>query len=109
LNDEQLANLDPTTAAQGLPGRDAPVEGLSSAAPVRDLWNEEGDDFFQPNSGAQGSSGNGANNTPNEEETGAPALPAARSRKRRTGATGPRKGGKRKSVASATPASVDVV
>ncbi|KAF8740591.1 hypothetical protein AX14_007973 [Amanita brunnescens Koide BX004] len=108
LNDEQLANLDPSTAAQGLASRDVPVEGLSSAAPVRDLWNDEGDDFFKPSSGAQASLGNGASNTPNEEETGAP-VPVARSRKRRTGAAGPRKGGKRKSTASAEVASIDVV
>lgn len=111
LNDEQLANLDPATATQGLASQDVPAEGLSSTAPVRDLWNDEGDDFFKPSNGAQASLGNGTSNTPNEEETGAP-VPAARSKKRRTGAAGSRKGGKRKSIASAevaTSANVDVV
>ena len=111
LNDEQLANLDSTSTAQELTTRgDMPVEGISSVAPVRDLWNEEGDDFFRPNSGAPASLGNGTSNTPNEEEIGAP-IPTGR-KKRRTGVSGPRKGGKKKSVAStgvATPASIDVI
>ncbi|KAF8622243.1 hypothetical protein AX15_007182 [Amanita polypyramis BW_CC] len=112
LNDEQLANLDSATTTQELtaPG-DTLAEGTSSIVPVRDLWNEEGDDFFRPNSGAPTLLGNGASNTPNEEEIGAPAL-TGRSKKRRAGTSGPRKGGKKKSVALtevATPARIDVV
>lgn len=106
LNDEQLANLDPATAAQGLSGQgDKPIDGLGSTGPGGDLWNEEGDDFFKPNSGAP--AGNGTGNTPNEEETET-QVPAARSRKRRPGGSGVKKGGKKKSVVSTevpTPAS----
>ncbi|KAJ7170009.1 SNF2 family DNA-dependent ATPase [Mycena filopes] len=84
LNDEQLASLDTT----------APAPAQDSVKPVddaRDLWNEEGDDFF----GHSGPNPLGADVV--DDETGAPATTSTRGKKRKpTGAPRGRKPGKKK-------------
>ncbi|KAF8898609.1 SNF2 family N-terminal domain-containing protein [Infundibulicybe gibba] len=75
LNDEQLATLESSTN-QNVEGN---TVNSDAAQPVRDLWNDEGDDFF----------GHSGPTLPNvatdgvEEETGASAAAAARGRKRK--------------------------
>lgn len=46
LNDEQLAGLD-TSSTKALAGDDQVSGGNEAREPVRDLWNDEGDDFFR--------------------------------------------------------------
>ncbi|KAF8640916.1 hypothetical protein AX17_000564 [Amanita inopinata Kibby_2008] len=118
LNDEQLANLNGTTTTQALPesSSNKPIEGVGGGnVAVRDLWNEEGDDFFGHTS-APGSTSNNARNTPNDEENGTPMPASVRGKKRRAGISNTSRsrkaGGKKKLAAStevATPASIDVV
>ena len=92
LNDEQLATLD-TTPAQGAPA----IKAAGDEA-ARDLWNEEGDDFF-------GHSGPTTGPSPSvdiaEEENGGPVpAPATRGKKRKPGTGAPRgrKPGKKKAA-----------
>ncbi|PFH54596.1 hypothetical protein AMATHDRAFT_52228 [Amanita thiersii Skay4041] len=117
LNDEQLANLDPATATQGLSdqkhSKSIAKSSNDESGTVRDLWNEEGDDFFGHSTNASGITGSG---TPHDDDNGTPVPSNHRGGKRRTGAPGatrPRKtGGKRRSGMSTevpTPASVDNV
>jgi len=110
LNDDQLASLD-NSAATGLSSKRAgkrPAEA-EDGEPVRDLWNEEGDDFFVHMSG-------GSNPIVMEkigDDDGTPAPGVSRSKKRKAPGgsrgrrTGPKAGGgaKRnlKSGAKATP------
>ncbi|KAH7909117.1 SNF2 family N-terminal domain-containing protein [Hygrophoropsis aurantiaca] len=108
LNDDQLANIDSTTGLSAKKAGKRPV-GSSESQPqtVRDLWNEEGDDFFGHSTAA------GLNTVVDageEDET----VPSNRSKKRKTGTARPRKantksvGGKKKvdtSAIEATPTS----
>lgn len=93
LNDDQLANLDSSNAnASGSSSKKAGkravgVSEVPSGDTMRDLWNEEGDDFF-----GHSSNNNGAAAPPEgvEEEEGA-ATPA-KGKKRKAGAAArPRK------------------
>ncbi|KAF8559204.1 hypothetical protein OG21DRAFT_707459 [Imleria badia] len=93
LNDEQLANIDNTNGS-GLPSKKSgkrPGTGPASANndAVRDLWNDEGDDFF-------GHLANQGNATADKgEEDGTVAAPT-RGKKRKGGSSGasrPRKTG----------------
>ncbi|TFK76977.1 hypothetical protein BDN72DRAFT_807283 [Pluteus cervinus] len=93
LNDEQLASLD-SSAANGL------ATGTQSSKPgnepVRDLWNEEGDDFFGHTGNAAPAIGPAENG---EDETGTPMPTSTRGKKRKAGQTGttrPRKTNARK-------------
>jgi DNA helicase INO80 len=92
LNDEQLASLDNTSS--DLSGKTAGPQPSGSdeshGRPVRDLWNEEGDDFFgHPSStGLTTVVGETAN-----DEYGTPISSGARGKKRKTGATRGRKPG----------------
>lgn len=102
LNDEQLANID-NTKGPGLPSKKSgkrPGAGPASANndAVRDLWNDEGDDFF-------GHLANQGNATADKgEEDGTVAAPS-RGKKRKGGSssgvprprkTGGKAAGKRK-------------
>lgn len=73
LNDEQLANLD----TKNLPTNR--INAKAADGTVRDLWNEEGDDFF-------GHSGSGATAEPNDEDSGSMALQNTKGKRRKTGA-----------------------
>lgn len=111
LNDDQLANLD-TSTAPGLSSSsarkqlDGPTD--SRSGPVRDLWNDEGDDFFGQ-AGLAGVSASGIDGL--EEDNGTPIPSATRGHKRKSGAgqaSRPRKSasGKKKSgttTGNATP------
>lgn len=98
LNDEQLATLD-TSAAPSLSSKQTGKQ-CDGEEPVRDLWNDEGDDFF-------GHSGPAATTgivpEAGEDENGTP-IPSARGKKRKPGAAGVTRGrkstGKRKSGTS---------
>ncbi|KIK96361.1 hypothetical protein PAXRUDRAFT_312720 [Paxillus rubicundulus Ve08.2h10] len=89
LNDEQLANIDNTNApAPSTQSGKQPATGSDSTSrdAVRDLWNDEGDDFF----GHTVNSGNAS--ADKGEEEGATA--ASRGKKRKAGASArPRKTG----------------
>jgi DNA helicase INO80 len=71
LNDEQLANLDTNT----LPSNHMSAKAVEGT--VRDLWNEEGDDFF-------GHSGLPANAEQNDEDSAAAVVQSTKGRKRKT-------------------------
>ncbi|KAG0708995.1 SNF2 family DNA-dependent ATPase [Suillus ampliporus] len=92
LNDDQLANLDssnptnPSSKKAGKRAVGAPDPGSSGDA-MRDLWNEEGDDFF-----GHSTNNNGAAAPPEgvEEEEGTTA--PAKGKKRKVGSSArPRK------------------
>jgi DNA helicase INO80 len=92
LNDEQLATLDTTvTSAQDVK--------TSGDAAARDLWNEEGDDFFGhsgPNSGLAGA------DVADDENGGPVPTASTRGKKRKPGGTGAprgRKPGRKKAMA----------
>ncbi|KAF5356342.1 hypothetical protein D9756_003876 [Leucocoprinus leucothites] len=91
LNDEQLANLD----TNNLPSNHMSAKAVEGT--VRDLWNEEGDDFF-------GHSGPPGNAEQNDEDSGAAVTQSTKGRRRKTG-SGPgrgRKPGPKKKEAAAT-------
>jgi chromatin-remodeling ATPase INO80 len=80
LNDDQLANLD-NSAATGLSSKRAgkrPAEA-ADGEPVRDLWNEEGDDFFVHMSG--GPNPIVMENIGDDDGTPAPGGPRGKKRK----------------------------
>lgn len=81
LNEDQLANLESTTASSAKKnGKKTPGQADSDAA-VRDLWNDEGDEFFgqptQPQGGARIEEVEEGDGTP------APTAPSGRGRKRK--------------------------
>ncbi|KIJ68315.1 hypothetical protein HYDPIDRAFT_24608 [Hydnomerulius pinastri MD-312] len=92
LNDDQLANIDNPSASgpsSKKSGKQPAVGANPNGGAVRDLWNDEGDDFFghTVNAGA-------ANVDKGEEEEGAEAPSRGKKRKAGTsGATKPRKAG----------------
>ncbi|KAG8219916.1 SNF2 family DNA-dependent ATPase [Butyriboletus roseoflavus] len=95
LNDEQLANID-NTNGPGLPSKKSGKRpGAGSARTdndaVRDLWNDEGDDFF----GHLANQGNVAADTKGEED-GTAAAPSRGKKRKGGGSSGvprPRKTG----------------
>ncbi|KAG7099337.1 hypothetical protein E1B28_001194 [Marasmius oreades] len=92
LNDEHLAGLEKSQATGARNGGPSNSGGNDS---MRDLWNEEGDDFFggQTNGGAVNTLGN-ITVEGGEDENG---TTAARGKKRKTGGSrGGRKGGKKR-------------
>jgi DNA helicase INO80 len=91
LNNDQLASLD-TSTTSGLSGEKGGKESLGEIAgePTRDLWTDEGDDFFG-HSGVQTS-----NNVTHEveEDNCTPGLTGSRGKKRKaTGSSRARKSG----------------
>ncbi|KAJ6621237.1 SNF2 family N-terminal domain-containing protein [Mycena sp. CBHHK59/15] len=102
LNDEQLATLD--TSA---PGRTVQDPGNSAGdAVARDLWNEEGDDFFGHSGPSTVPIGTCAE-AGEDDQNGTPVPAATRGKKRKPGATGAprgRKPGKKKAAEGAAPA-----
>lgn len=81
MNEDQLANLESTSATSAKKnGKKTPGQADSDAA-VRDLWNDEGDEFFgqptQPQGGARIEEVEEGDGTP------APAAPSGRGRKRK--------------------------
>lgn len=105
LNDEQLANLDTSTVAGSSKNTSKQPEG--GDAPVRDLWNDEGDDFFGHTGATNGSAALAGDVV--EDENGTP-IPSARGKKRKSGATGAprgRKPGKKRSATNTGNATPD--
>jgi len=109
LNEDQLANLDPASAVPSQSLNSQPVtHGNGNNEPMRELWNEEGDDFF----GHAGNNGSTATSDVMEEEPGTVAAgkkrakPANRGRAKAAGGTGAKGGrvGKSKQKAVAAPA-----
>ncbi|KAF9569693.1 hypothetical protein CPC08DRAFT_652613 [Agrocybe pediades] len=88
LTDEQLANLETSNRLTGA-GKDK-ASGKGDQAPVQDLWNEDGDDFF-------GHTAPQAADRPADEDgnnpTGA-APTSTRGKRRKAGATGSTRGRK---------------
>lgn len=92
LNDEQLASLE---SSNRLSGGKSSGGGKQSNDNVRDLWNEEGDDFFGHNT---------ATAAEKPEDDGAANASTARGKKRKAGTGAPRgrkPGSKKKNAATA--------
>lgn len=82
LTDDQLANLETTEPSTKSKGKKRADTVQADAG--RDLWNEEGDDFFgQNNAGPAG-------NPADDEESGTPVPTSGRGRKRGGGTGAPR-------------------
>jgi DNA helicase INO80 len=91
LNDEQLANIDNTNGSGLPPKKSGKRPGAGSASAnndtVRDLWNDEGDDFF-------GHLANQGNVTADKgEEDGTVATPSRGKKRKGGGSSRPRKTG----------------
>ncbi|KDR85120.1 hypothetical protein GALMADRAFT_218196 [Galerina marginata CBS 339.88] len=95
LNDEQLASLESSNRLPGNREDRSANEKQDGQAAVRDLWNEEGDDFFGHTANAPAE---------RQDEEGVPIVSHSTRGKRRkpgtTGATRGRKPGPKKKVAS---------
>ena len=112
LNEDQLANLDNTTASASAPSKKSgkkAAQGETGDSAVRDLWNEEGDEFFGQS--AAGPTGSGGSGEPaDEDESQVPTPTSGRGRKRRGDGTSTRgrkpggRGGRRKAQAPAADA-----
>jgi len=96
LNDEQLANLETSNRLTGT----RKDKSTADQAPVQDLWNEEGDDFF-------GHAAPQSTERQMDEDANNNAIPVAststRGKRRKSGATGAtrgRKPGPKKKIAS---------
>ncbi|KAF8481151.1 SNF2 family DNA-dependent ATPase [Russula ochroleuca] len=102
LNEDQLASLDSSSGVPGPIATDSTGMSKTAAAPTRDLWTEEGDEFF----GHSGPAQSGPQDSGKDIEDGTTTPKPARGKKRsRAGATtGSRgrktapKGGRRKAV-----------
>lgn len=104
LTPDQLANLDTNNANNAKKNGKKPAGQAAAAdAPVRDLWNEEGDDFF----GNSNAPANGASGIQEMDDEGTPVPVAGRKRRgegaRRGRKPGP-KPGKKKANAAASKA-----
>jgi DNA helicase INO80 len=94
LNDDHLSGLH--EANTGLSAKQAGKQPLASnpdGEPPRDLWNEEGDDFFGHVAAAPPLAADAV-----EDDAGTPVPSTARGKKRKTGIAGPSRS--RKSTAS---------
>ena len=106
LNEDQLANLDNNNAAASKRNGKKPAgqpEGTDT--PFRDLWNEDGDEFF----GHPGPQTNGGGSLQDLDDEGTP-VPVTTTRRRGTGARrgrkpGPKPGRKRANAAAREAAS----
>jgi chromatin-remodeling ATPase INO80 len=89
LNDDQLANLNTSgdlSAKQAGKRPAGPDDGNGNGKPMRDLWDEEGDDFFG-HSGAAGT----AELVEDDKDAGTP-VPSVSVGKKRKGPTGAPRG-----------------
>ncbi|KAA1468168.1 hypothetical protein DENSPDRAFT_833380 [Dentipellis sp. KUC8613] len=87
LNEDQLANLEASNGASDKSvGKRASKGGPTEGDTVRDLWADEGDEFFGHTSGGPS---NGLAEPSREDETPAPS---GRGRKRKAGTTGSTRG-----------------
>ncbi|KAI0307777.1 SNF2 family N-terminal domain-containing protein [Multifurca ochricompacta] len=92
LNEDQLASLDSSSRVPGTVSADTAVEmSKASATSTRDLWAEEGDEFFGHLDPVQ--SGPQDSGKDNEDGTGTPK-PARGGKRSKTGATNPSHGRK---------------
>lgn len=104
LNDEQLASLDQSAPGLSEQQSDKPRQGEGNSAAGRDLWNEEGDDFF----GHSASQPNAAEIADEDASTPVPVATTRVKKRRATGAAtrGRKTGGGRRSgttTGQATP------
>ncbi len=108
LNEDQLANLDSSTAATAKKNGKKPAgQAVQNDTTVRELWNEEGDDFFghtAPPQVAVATSGDVV------EEEGTPKPSGGRGKKRRGNGDGSRRkpGPKPGTRKKAQPAAAEV-
>ncbi|KAI0785971.1 SNF2 family N-terminal domain-containing protein [Abortiporus biennis] len=107
LNEDQLTNLDSNAAASGTKknGKKAAAASDAADSSVRDLWNEEGDEFFGHS--AQGQAVSSAFIEPLDDD-GTPAPSTNQGKKRRGNGTstrgrkpGPKAGTRKKAQAAA--------
>jgi DNA helicase INO80 len=103
LNEDQLASLDSSNGVPRPVAADSAGTSKTAAAPTRDLWTEEGDEFF----GHSGPAQSGPQDTGKDIEDGTSTPKPARGKKRsRAGATtggrgrktGPKGGSRRKTA-----------
>lgn len=90
LNENQLANLDSSSAATAKKNGKKPAgQAVQDDATVRELWNEEGDDFFGHTAASQAA----ATATIGDvvEEEGTPVPTTGRGKKRRGNGDGARR------------------
>jgi len=84
LNEDQLASLDASSSVPGPITTDTGGTSKAPAAPTRDLWTEEGDDFF----GHSGPAQSGPQDSGKDVEDGTATPKPTRGKKRsRAGAT----------------------
>lgn len=95
LNDEQIASLESSNRLPGTRKDKSNEQSAGSQEAVRDLWNEEGDDFFGHTAAAPAE---------RQDDEGIPTTSQSTRGKRRklgaTGATRGRKPGPKKKVVS---------
>jgi DNA helicase INO80 len=105
LNDDQLARLDSSTAtdlsSKRVGKRPAIVPSDADGQPVRDLWNEEGDDFFG-HVGNLGSNHITAENLEDEAGTPGPGITRGKKRKATTAPRGRKVAGGKRHLKSGT-------
>lgn len=97
LNDEQFAGLD-TSATADL---SAEIPANGSTEPIRDLWDEDGDDDFFGHSNPSAVANSQVEAL--QEENGDPMPSSGRGKKRKPGNRGGRRGGKRKAATDHAP------
>jgi len=90
LNEDQLASLDSSTGVPGPVAADSPGMSKTAAAPSRDLWTEEGDEFF----GHSGPAQSGPQDSGKDIEDGTTSKPSRGKRRSRAGATAGSRGRK---------------
>lgn len=101
LNDEQLASLESSNRLPG-PGGKTGKEKSTGQDSMRDLWNEEGDDFFGHSTGVPADKAN--------DDTLPAASQSTRGKRRKTGTTGATRGRKqsqKKKVSATADISID--
>lgn len=89
LNEDQLANLDGAGSSIKKSGKRPAGQGDGHDTPVRDLWAEEGDDFF----GQSGPMQSGGASIQEIDDDGTP-VPTVERRRGRGGGPGSRRGRK---------------
>lgn len=90
LNEDQLASLDGANASVKGKGKSVPSSTQANGNAVRDLWNDEGDEFFGQPASAQPGPGSNADGA---DDDSAPPAPIS---------TGRGRGRRRKGEAAAT-------
>jgi DNA helicase INO80 len=85
LNDDQLASLDTSSTLSGKRGRRPGTTATSEGEPIRDLWNDEGDDFFGHSAAAAATSNAASDPAVDDDKI---AVTASRGKKRKSNASG---------------------